>query len=243
MMYKFPYISDFLGRAKLAHFRGDLWAMRWQIWKTLRKIRIKNRIQIFAHLAWNISEESENVNFLLEWMENWWAVWLFFFFGRILLLGSSLSFMDNPQNLHQKSTKFKENNSIFRTLQRQPDCRFLQIWIKILKIIKEIFKIGELMRRKGKNSKIPYRAFQWIGGQLGELVLTQKPEEENWTRLKFLVAFQHSFFCNFSLSATLGQKSAKFMTKNLIEKQLSWSIRETAENSHCGPTCRNFFAW
>jgi hypothetical protein len=41
----------------------------------------------------------------------------------------------------------------------------------------------------------------------------------------------------------LGQKSAKFETKNFIEKQFSWSIRKTAKNSHCGPTCRNFFAW
>jgi hypothetical protein len=51
---------------------------RWQIWEILRKIRIKNRIEIFAHLAWNIPEESENVNFLLEWLENWWTAWLIF---------------------------------------------------------------------------------------------------------------------------------------------------------------------
>jgi hypothetical protein len=31
------------------------------------------------------------------------------------------------------------------------------------------------------------------------------PNNQTEPRLKFLVGFQHCFFCNFSLSATLGQ--------------------------------------
>ncbi len=53
------------------------------------------------------------------------------------------------------------------------------------------------MRRKGKNSKIPYRAFQWIGGQLGELVLTQKPEEENWARTEVYGRFPALHFLQY----------------------------------------------
>jgi hypothetical protein len=78
-----------------------------------------------------------------------------------------------------------------------------------------------LIRRKGKNLKIFYRTFNRISGQLGELLLTQNPKKKTEPELKFLIAFQHCFFRNCSLSATLSQKSAKFVTKNLIEKQFS----------------------
>ncbi len=71
--------------------------------------------------------------------------------------------------------------------------------------------------RQKKNHKIFYRKFQWIGGQLGELVSIQNPKNKTEPGLKFLVGFQYCFFFNCSLSATLGQKSAKFVSKNLTE--------------------------